>query len=235
MDRLQLWVSLVLVALITFSQAGFLGMVLGGLFGKKGAKEAGNRAFPDFLKFRNEILSGKGGFDEQMRAMIQDPDIQRARTNLFYKAPEAIKNLRSSLMTGALSETSGGQVAALEMARRAGATRGGLAFGGGAHSVAEAGARATAPAQASALAQALTQVTGMELDNINQQSSFALNRRAGEAAMRNLFLQGQFGLGQTALGAKSNANMAEAKYGSQMWQGIGGAAGSLFSGGGLFG
>lgn len=148
----------------------------------------------EFRDFRNELITGPGGFDAQIAALRDDPLLARAQRGIFDRAPAILDQLQGDLIGGALGSTQGGQVAALEAARAAAGGRGGLAFGGGASRIASAGARAVAPQQAAALGSALTQVGGMRLQLLQAQSDFAFNRRASENQLRQLFLSGAFSL-----------------------------------------
>tara|TARA_R110000803_G_scaffold17804_4_gene47876 strand:+ start:5739 stop:6398 length:660 start_codon:yes stop_codon:yes gene_type:complete len=208
-----------------FSDA--LGGIVGGLLGKKSARKAANRAFPDFLRYRNELLLGDGGFADQLQGLRNDPLLGRAQDNLFNKAPGLIDDLQRNLTTGALSSTAGGQVAALESARAAAGGRGGLAFGGGAAGIGAAGARASAPQQATALANALGQATGLRLQNIQAQGDFAFNKRAQELALRQQMLSGITGLAGGGQQATSSALQAGIGASSMLGQGIGQFAGSI--------
>lgn len=201
--------------------------IFDSLTGAKAAKAAASRAFPDFLKFRNEVFSGSGGFLDQMAGLRADPTLRAAEQGLFQKAPGIIDELQRNLVGGALGSTSGGQVAALESARAAAGGRGGLAFGGGAGRVAAAGARAVAPQQAGMLGQALSQGAGMRLQNIQAQGQFAFNKRAGELALRQQFLQGQFGLAGGAQQQIQAATSAEVGAKSSAFSGTLGFLGNV--------
>lgn len=209
----------VLVALFVILRSSFIHKKIIGIGqgfidsarGKTASSRAANRAFPDFLRFRNELLTGAGGFQEQLSGMRNDFLLLEAQQNLFVKAPGIINKLEGDLRTGALASTAGGSIAALESARVAAGGRGGLAFGGGAAGIAAAGARASAPQQAAALAAALGQTAGMRLQNISQQADFAFNKRAQELALRQQFLAGAFGLaggGQQAIAGAQQAGIS---------------------------
>lgn len=202
--------------------------VLDSITGAKAAKAAASRAFPDFLKFRNEIFGGQGGFLDQLQGLRSDPTLRKAEQGIFQKSQGVIDELQRNLIGGALGSTSGGQVAALESARAAAGGRGGLAFGGGAGRVAAAGARAVAPQQAGLLGQALSQASQSRLQNFQAQGQFAFNKRAGELALRQQFLQGQFGLAGGAQQQIQAATSAEVQAKSAGLMGGLGLTGKLF-------
>lgn len=189
--------------------------------------------FGEFTQFRNELLTGPGGFSEQLAGLRDDEDLRRAREATFNLSTQTINQLESNLIGGALGSTGGGQVAALEAARVAAGGRGGLAFGGGATRVAQAGARAVAPQQAAALAQALTQVGGLRLQNFQNQAAFAFNRRAQELQLRQTFLSGAFSLSGNAQASLQSAQtvgtQAQSQFASSLI-GAGSHIGSAFAG-----
>ncbi len=218
------WQQAGIIPLLIVGAAAALGAGASALASRRARKSA-NAVFPRFLEFRNELLLGPGGFRDQITALRNDPLLNEAQTNLFRRAPGIIDDLESNLRTGALSSTSGGQVAALESARAAAGGRGGLAFGGGAHRIAAAGARAVAPQQATALAGALGQSAGLRLQNIQAQGDFAFNRRAQELALRQQFLSGSFSLASGAQQSIAQANQSRVGSLNNLSSGLFGLAG----------
>lgn len=163
----------------------------------------------DLRGFRDEIFGGPGGFNEQLAAFQDDPDLRTARRAIFDRSDATLDALRRDLISGALGQTSGGQIAALESARTAAGGRGGLAFGGGASRIAAAGARSVAPQQAAALGQALSQVGGLRLQAFQNQAAFAFNRRAQESQFRLAAISGLFSLGGTSQASLTAAQTAQ--------------------------
>lgn len=201
-----------------------LGMI-GSLFGQKQANKAANRAKNDFYEMRNNLITGEGGFNQQLSALQGNADNALARDMLYNRAITAARSQSDLLKRSALASTLPGQVAALEAARAAGASRGGLAFGGGVGAIAGQAARSVAPMQGAALAQALAQSNQALMGAYGAAANLGTSLSGQELALRQ---QALMGISSLAGGAQQAAGAARANP-QNPFAGLGGL-GSFMSG-----
>lgn len=201
-----------------------LGSAVSGYLGARESRKAAQRAKGDFMEMRKALLTGEGGFNDQLAGLRADPNIAAAQQAIMQESPAIARQSRNRLMQAGLASTTGAQVAALEAARAAGASRRGLAFGGGASAIAAQAARATAPQQTLAYAQAMQGADSAYLTALGNMGNFALGQRSQELALRQQAMMGVASLAGGAQSAAASARNAGIGSYSRALSAMGGAA-----------